>query len=598
MRKKRLEKRTKKSPQQMLLPTLASSSSQGPSLLLLLPVLAAALVTWARHRTRQLHNTLPAVSWEELQRRVSSSSEASSEATPLRVSGAPQQLWLTSNPDLWTPAHLLRLSRETAAGATIVGLRSKTSGADFTHHFQKTQEGRAAAPAAARISTTTTTPDHAVRYTTLREALPLIWPTVMHGKGFSSPPLSPSAVAPPPSFAAESPPPTRYYLSIDMTRVDPGMLPYDADTLLTWIPDGCLADDTRYTDGTRPQLCRGLASNLWIGATGVAATMHYDLQHNLVLQASGEKRWIVFPPSVHAMLRLHPRWHGSQRQAQATLQEIATAAKAANVSPKIFTLSAGEMLYLPPLWFHHVESLSPSVSANFWTHSLYSDTWSLLSNVTGSTDEGKHQEDHPEMDRFRGLFAGHDEDAETMFAAARVILSRLLQMLPHRRSGGDSTALASVARNVLLARYSKHPSFAGGTSSESGSGTMWDTHMPSFQTPEASAERRIIVETCARARAPAAWATIRLGAQQRETLRVFADALSVLPDGPRSLLLEEWVDELSGWVVAAQAEWKFAAANVGTFLLECLHRQEGEEGSRAGGGGGGDGAGGQASCQT
>ena len=311
----------------MLLPTLASSSSQGPSLLLLLPVLAAALVTWARHRTRQLHNTLPAVSWEELQRRVSSSSEASSEATPLRVSGAPQQLWLTSNPDLWTPAHLLRLSRETAAGATIVGLRSKTSGADFTHHFQKTQEGRAAAPAAARISTTTTTPDHAVRYTTLREALPLIWPTVMHGKGFSSPPLSPSAVAPPPSFAAESPPPTLYYLSIDMTRVDPGMLPYDADTLLTWIPDGCLADDTRYTDGTRPQLCRGLASNLWIGATGVAATMHYDLQHNLVLQASGEKRWIVFPPSVHAMLRLHPRWHGSQRQAQATLQEISSSCR-------------------------------------------------------------------------------------------------------------------------------------------------------------------------------------------------------------------------------------------------------------------------------
>ena len=275
------------------------------------------------------------------------------------------------------------------------------------------------------------------------------------------------------------------------------------------------------------------------------------------------------------MLRLYPRWHGSQRQGQATLHEISTAAKAAKVSPKIFTLSEGEMLYLPPLWLHSVESLSPSVAANFWTHSLFSDTWSLLSNVTGGDEDGEG--DRPEADRFRGLFAGYVEGPATMLAAAQVILTHLFQMLPRAQSG-DNT-LSSVARNLVLARYSKPnigPSGApvGGRedAKETLPATRWDARAASSEAADLAEERRAFIETCVRACAPKEQARIKIRQSQRDTLRAFAEALGALPDGPRSLLLEEWVDELSGWVVS-QAGLKFWEAHVGVFVSKCLYRE-------------------------
>ena len=35
--------------------------------------------------------------------------------------------------------------------------------------------------------------------------------------------------------------------------------------------------------------------------------------------------------------------------------------------PIVFDLHAGEMLYLPNGWFHHVENLGITMMANFWT---------------------------------------------------------------------------------------------------------------------------------------------------------------------------------------------------------------------------------------
>ena len=41
-------------------------------------------------------------------------------------------------------------------------------------------------------------------------------------------------------------------------------------------------------------------------------------------------------------------------------------------------LHAGDVLYLPPGWFHHVTSRTHNVGLNLWTHSLATDVWHQL----------------------------------------------------------------------------------------------------------------------------------------------------------------------------------------------------------------------------
>ena len=60
--------------------------------------------------------------------------------------------------------------------------------------------------------------------------------------------------------------------------------PHHPERLLTFLPEACLEDDTRM-DAHAPTRCRGLGMTLWLGAAGVSAAAHFDLQHNLVLQA-------------------------------------------------------------------------------------------------------------------------------------------------------------------------------------------------------------------------------------------------------------------------------------------------------------------------
>lgn len=122
----------------------------------------------------------------------------------------------------------------------------------------------------------------------------------------------------------------------------------------------------------------------WMGSAGVIATPHYDPSLNLVLQLHGTKRWLLWPPESldEGALKLHSSVHPSRRQVRTPLLRTAAAAAAVtaasqlNVLPPALTasVSAGQLLYVPPYWTHAVESLTPALSLSVlspsWTEAV------------------------------------------------------------------------------------------------------------------------------------------------------------------------------------------------------------------------------------
>lgn len=126
-------------------------------------------------------------------------------------------------------------------------------------------------------------------------------------------------------------------------------------------------------DITEPEYCCFSESdiavdiNAWYGPKGTVSPLHYDPKKNLLAQVVGEKRVFLFVPSDSEFLYPHE-------------EELLT--NTARVDPREpnfekypnykeargywCILRPGQMLFIPPKWWHFIESLSISFSVSFW----------------------------------------------------------------------------------------------------------------------------------------------------------------------------------------------------------------------------------------
>jgi len=153
--------------------------------------------------------------------------------------------------------------------------------------------------------------------------------------------------------------------------------------------------------------------HVWLGHQGVNARVHYDAVHNFYIQFHGTKRFVLFPPSAALSLYLFPKWHHNARQSQIDLFRIQHAHIHAHTGGidkyiKQFPLFAnehqgplralvvdvqpGEVLYLPPYWFHWVSALSTTVSLSLWQNCQESLVYKMALNVPLSTRMSEYLE--------------------------------------------------------------------------------------------------------------------------------------------------------------------------------------------------------------
>jgi len=103
---------------------------------------------------------------------------------------------------------------------------------------------------------------------------------------------------------------------------------------------------------------------VWLGGPGIGPGLHYDMDHNFFMQMVGRKRFILFPPWETKNLYPNPSIHPCNRKAQVDFDDpdLETYPKFKNAKAFVAILNPGDLLYIPPFWWHKVHSLTQSVS--------------------------------------------------------------------------------------------------------------------------------------------------------------------------------------------------------------------------------------------
>ncbi|CAE7942899.1 hif1an, partial [Symbiodinium sp. KB8] len=104
---------------------------------------------------------------------------------------------------------------------------------------------------------------------------------------------------------------------------------------------------------------------LFAGLGGTLYHCHYDLQPNLHVQLTGRKRFILFPPEDWPHLYPFPVHHDLDRRSMVDLDapDGDHFPGWQNAHGYMVELEPGEALYIPPYWWHHVQSLTPETTS-------------------------------------------------------------------------------------------------------------------------------------------------------------------------------------------------------------------------------------------
>jgi hypothetical protein len=136
--------------------------------------------------------------------------------------------------------------------------------------------------------------------------------------------------------------------------------------------DACLPGFTR--ENALDLVDAAVQPRIWFG-NAITTPTHLDEWHNVGCVVAGKRRFTLFPPEQIANLYIGPldyaptgapmslvRLHAPDFERFPRFRAALAAAQSAELGP-------GDAIYIPPLWWHHVESLEPfNVLINYWWH--------------------------------------------------------------------------------------------------------------------------------------------------------------------------------------------------------------------------------------
>jgi hypothetical protein len=138
-----------------------------------------------------------------------------------------------------------------------------------------------------------------------------------------------------------------------------------------------------------PVLDPAVQPRIWLG-NAITTPTHLDEWHNMGCVVSGRRRFTLFPPEQIRNLYIGPldfaptgapmslvKLHEPDFARFPKFRDALAAAQSAELGP-------GDAIYIPPLWWHHVESLEPfNLLVNYWWHVLGGTAVGAVSGFDG-----------------------------------------------------------------------------------------------------------------------------------------------------------------------------------------------------------------------
>jgi len=134
------------------------------------------------------------------------------------------------------------------------------------------------------------------------------------------------------------------------------------------------------------------AFNLWIGSSdpqsGLNSGLHHDFENNLYVLLKGKKKFRLYSPAdcfnlypIGSIISINPYGnhyycnerdpHWSQIHTQLSQETIKEKyPRFLEAQYMECEINEGEMLYIPPGWWHQVTSYGNHIALNFWIESL------------------------------------------------------------------------------------------------------------------------------------------------------------------------------------------------------------------------------------
>ena len=188
---------------------------------------------------------------------------------------------------------------------------------------------------------------------------------------------------------------------------------------------------------------------IWLG-NRIRVAAHYDPQENIACVAAGRRRFTLFPPEQLPNLYVGPL---DVTPAGAAISMVDFANPDFERHPKfrlamesawVAELDPGDALYIPPLWWHHVESLDAiNVLVNYWwdrdpakPHHISSPADTLLHALLSLRDLPSEQRHAWKSFFDYYVFLQHDDPSAHLDEAQRGVLGPVTDVMSrqiHRR---------------------------------------------------------------------------------------------------------------------------------------------------------------------